>query len=322
MSISNVHVLFPSPAPKPLQIGLVNIMPDAAFLATEQQFAELVARAAGRRPCRLHLFTLPEVVRSGAAATHASETYRSVEQMWAEPLDGLIVTGTEPRQPDLAQEAYWPSLTRVIDWAADHTASTIFSCLAAHAAVQYLDGIKRHRRATKLTGVFGATTTADHWLTSDLAPPLLTPHSRWGHVEETDLAAKGYQVLTRADATGANLFTKPCGSTFVFLQGHPEYAGDALQLEYRRDVRRYLTGERDDYPALPVDVFKPATAARLEELAKAAMATRDASLLAEVSRLAKAGRGPTPWGGQAGQLYANWLRYLSDHRRGVARVAM
>lgn len=322
MSISeNVHTLFPSATPEPLTIGLVNIMPDAAFLATELQFAELVGNAGGRKPARLHLFTLPEVAREGAAADRAAVHYRSIEQLRTTRLDGLIVTGTEPRQPDLSQETYWPSLTRVIDWAEDNTASTIFSCLAAHAAVQHLDGIRRERRPTKLTGVFASEKAVDHWITDDLDTPVRTPHSRWGNVREADLSAKGYQILTRSNETGADLFTKSFGSTFLFLQGHPEYAADALQKEYRRDVRRYLTGERDSYPGIPVSVFKPATEAKLQELAHQALATRDPALLAEVSRLAKARSGPTAWSGQATQIYRNWLQFLADHRQGATQSA-
>ena len=320
MSISeNVHILFPSASPAPLQIGLVNIMPDAAFLETERQFSGLVEGAAGRRPSRIHLFTLPEVVREGAAAIHAGTHYRSVEQLWPTRLDGLIVTGAEPRQPDLSQESYWPSLTRVIDWAEDNTASTIFSCLAAHAAVQHLDGVRKQRRPTKLTGVFDCERVANHWSTDDIGTPIKTPHSRWGHVTETDLAAKGYQVLTRSEATGANLFAKSFGSQFLFLQGHPEYAGDALQKEYRRDVRRFLTGERDVYPSLPLNVFRPATEAKLELLALRAKQTRDPGLLTEVSRLAKTRSGPSDWAPGATQLYANWLRYLLEQRRDLSR---
>ncbi len=322
MSVSdNVHVLFPSAGEAPIEIGLVNIMPDAAFLATELQFAELLGNAAGRRQWRLHLFSMPTVARAGAAADHASAHYRDIEQLWTSRLDGLIVTGTEPRQPDLSQETYWPDLTRVIEWAEDHTASTVFSCLAAHAVVQHLDGIRRERRPTKLTGVFPCQRAMDHWATDGIDDALRTPHSRWGNVREADLAAKGYQILTRSELTGADLFTKSFGSEFLFLQGHPEYSADALQKEYRRDVRRFLAGERDDYPGIPVNVFKPTTEARLRDLAKRAIDTRDPAILTEVSQLTKVRTSRTTWGEQATQIYGNWLSFLEESRHDVARPA-
>ena len=59
-------------------------------------------------------------------------------------MDALIITGAEPRAEAICdEEPYWPALTRLIDWAEIGTISTLFSCLAAHAAVLHLDGIKR-----------------------------------------------------------------------------------------------------------------------------------------------------------------------------------
>ena len=63
--------------------------------------------------------------------------------MWDTRLDGLIVTGTEPKSKNLDDEPYWAALPQVIDWAREHTHSTIWSCLAAHAAVLHTDGIER-----------------------------------------------------------------------------------------------------------------------------------------------------------------------------------
>src|SRR5438067_8140294 len=44
------------------------------------------------------------------------------------------------------------SLTRVLEWAEDHTHSTVLSCLAAHAGILHLDGIEnaRDRKSTRL----------------------------------------------------------------------------------------------------------------------------------------------------------------------------
>ncbi len=45
----------------------------------------------------------------------------------------MIITGTEPRQPELREEPYWGSLTDLFSWAEENTSSAILSCLAAHA---------------------------------------------------------------------------------------------------------------------------------------------------------------------------------------------
>src|SRR5579864_2571933 len=122
-------------------VALVNNMPDAALRTTERQFRELLTAASQGRDVRLVLFALPDIARSAAASAHIAAHYRDISELWGSRVDGLIVTGTEPRVPVLDDEPYWPALTRLVGWAENHTGSTIWSCLAAHAAVLHTDGI-------------------------------------------------------------------------------------------------------------------------------------------------------------------------------------
>ena len=122
-----------------LHIGLVNNMADAAMSATEQQFLTLLEAAARDMPVHVTLYALPEVARKPFGQRHVGSFYWGIEQLWEQPPeqypDGLIVTGREPRTPDLRDEAYWPSFARVLEWAQEHARSAVWSCLAAHAAV-------------------------------------------------------------------------------------------------------------------------------------------------------------------------------------------
>ena len=72
-----------------------------------------------------------------------------------ENLDALIITGAQPQADRLSNEPYWEELVEIIDWAKTNTASTILSCLAAHAGVLHLDGVERRPLPEKCTGVFG-----------------------------------------------------------------------------------------------------------------------------------------------------------------------
>src|SRR5579862_9380020 len=141
-------------SPGPLTIGLVNNMPDAALKSTERQFRELLTSAAGDAPVRLRYFSLPDVPRSAAGQAYVAEHHEPIETLWGGTFDGLIVTGNAPRAVRLADEPYWPALAKLVDWADAHTISTVWSCLAAHAAVLRLDGIERRPLAGKLSGVF------------------------------------------------------------------------------------------------------------------------------------------------------------------------
>src|ERR1700728_4969167 len=100
-----------------IAIGLVNNMPDAAVEATERQFADLIRAATPNAVVLLKLFSIPQVPR-GAEMRHAlSERYRDISELWDTPLDGLIVTGSEPRANNLMDEPYWKTLSTVVDWA-------------------------------------------------------------------------------------------------------------------------------------------------------------------------------------------------------------
>src|SRR5260370_8324934 len=114
-----------------LELGLVNNMPDAALESTERQFIELLRAAAGDIPVRLRLFALPDVPRSDAGRAHLNAGYAGLDELWDSRLDGLIVTGTEPRAPELSDEPYWGSFVNLLHWAEKNPPSTIWPCPAA-----------------------------------------------------------------------------------------------------------------------------------------------------------------------------------------------
>ncbi len=298
----------------PLVVGLVNNMPDAALRSTERQFRELLADAAGRRAVRLRVFSLPGLARSQAGRDYIRDNHEDIERLWDAELDGLIVTGTEPRAADLTAEPFWPALTRLVDWAAEHTAATVWSCLAAHAAVHYLDGIARQARNAKLSGVYDCIQAADHALLGRGPARWRTPHSRCNELPESALLAHGYQILSRADGAGVDIFAKRERSLFLFLQGHPEYDAGALLREYRRDVGRFLAGERDSYPDMPYGYFDDTVAQAMLAFRERALRVRDAVLLADFPTAATQHTPHAPWHGAARRLFANWLSYLADAR--------
>jgi len=308
-------VRFRSAAPACLEIGLINNMPDAALDATVRQFRALLAATADDFDVRLRLFTLPEVPRSDLGRQLLAG-YSDISQLWSSRLDGLIITGAEPRAADLADEPFWNSLTRVLEWAEAHTHSTILSCLAAHAGILHLDGIARRPLSDKRFGIFECARVTDHPLTDSAPARIAMPHSRWNEIPEEALLACGYRVLTRSADAGVDAFVKQRKSLFVFFQGHPEYDATTLLLEYRRDVGRYLRRERETYPTMPQGYFDPETIDALNALEVRAREDRREELLAEFPTAMAAGKLKNNWRSAAEQLYHNWLRYISAAKAG------
>jgi homoserine O-succinyltransferase len=306
-----------APAAPPLTVGLVNLMSDAALQVTERQFRAVFAVASPRRPVLLRLFTLPEVARTRAGLSHLARHYERIEALWTSRLDGLIVTGAEPVTQRLQDEPYWPSLTRLADWAAANTASTIWSCLSAHAVALYLDGLARVPVGQKISGLYECQAIAPDPLLDGLPARWRWPHSRYNGLAEEALASHGYRILSRAGSAGADIFVKPHGSLFVFHQGHPEYDPGALVREYRRDVRRYILGERDTYPPLPEAVFDERYAAHFAALRDRAERDR-AAVSPDDFPTIPAARLAHGWREPAGRLYANWLGLLARSRSGAA----
>lgn len=297
-----------------LKIGLINNMPDGALEATERQFLSLLQTASGRMDVHLSLFSLPGIPRSGLAARRINSAYRSVEYLWDTRLDGLIVTGREPLAPDLAAEPYWTSFTEVLEWAKTNTYSTVWSCLAAHAAIQSLDGIRRVRTQTKHCGVFECTRAMDHLLMAGAPPQLRLPHSRWNGISDEALTGCGYRVLTRTADGGVDTFIKQNRSLFLFFQGHPEYDSDTLLLEYRRDVGRYLRGDTKAYPSIPSNYFDQDAAARLNALQNDAISRSDTDIFQRLSGILSAVKTENTWRTTATCIYSNWLRYISAQK--------
>lgn len=309
------------PREGPLLVVLVNNMPDAALAATESQFGSLLAAAAGPLPVRLRHCWLPEVPRGAQALERIGRSYFPLEEVLAEPPDALIVTGMEPRAPVLEEEPYWARMVQLLEWADAHTASSIWSCLAAHAAAQALAGVRRRRLSEKCFGVFGHDLLAGHMLLREVIPPLATPHSRWNELPMEELQAAGFEVLSAARATGADLFVRTGRSLLVGFQGHPEYEDVTLLKEYRRDVGRFLRGEQPGWPRLPQGYFSEPGLAELARYRREAEAAPDPARFADFPLQALAAGLDAPWRPAAIAIYRNWLGHIAAVRGRSRRPA-
>jgi len=298
-----------------IRIALINNMPDPALEDTEVQFYELLDAAAGDIPISLKLFSLPELPRNDAGQRHLNNFYFDINELLNGRFDGVIMTGTEPRQPNLRDEPYWPVLIKVLDWAETNTASTVLSCLAAHAGVLYSDGIPRHRLADKQFGVFEYKKVRDHALTAGGGNTMQIPHSRWNEVRADALDSCGYEVLVQSAQAGIDLFVKKKrDSLFVHFQGHPEYGTRTLLKEYRRDIKRFLRGERETYPSMPQGYFDAAVTKLLSEFRDKVTENPREELLAEFPETAVASALHETWKASAASVYRKWLQYLVSRK--------
>jgi len=240
-------------------VALVNAMSDAALAITERRFSRLLQSALPGCAVTLRCVTLPEIARGEMAAARIARFYTSMADIVATPPDAVIFSGAEPVTDDLRDEAFWPSLTALFDWVQMQQIPSLFSCLAAHAAVLHYSGVRRRRLGRKVSGIYEQSPVPEasvpaHRLLRNLPGTFKVAHSRWNELDAADLAASGYQILTRGPQTGVDMFVPRDGAPQVFLQGHPEYEESALDGEYRRDLRRFANGETRVPPEPPEHV--------------------------------------------------------------------
>ena len=258
-----------------LHIGLLNMMPDAALGATERQFFRLVGESNQIAQFYMHPFTVPALPRGAEAQAYIDRYYESFEQIKAQGLDALIITGANVTQPDLSKEPFWQPLIEVIDWAYDNVTSTLCSCLATHAVLQFRYQQRRRHLGFKRWGVYSQRVVdRRHPLVAGTNTRFDVPHSRFNQIDREQFTAAGLHVLVESAEAGVHLAVSEDLFRIVFFQGHPEYDINSLLKEYKREVTRYARGEREDYPPFPDNYFTVQAEAILDEHRARVMAAR------------------------------------------------
>ncbi|MEK6550649.1 MAG: homoserine O-succinyltransferase, partial [Pseudomonadota bacterium] len=258
-----------------LHIGLLNMMPDAALAATERQFFRLVGESNAIAQFYMHPFTLKELKRGAEGQAHVDRYYETFDAIQKQGLDALIVTGANVTQPDLSRESFWKPLNAVIDWAYENVTSTLCSCLATHAVLQMRHGQKRRPMGFKRWGVYPhRVVERRHPLVADVNTRFDVPHSRYNDISREQFEAAGLHVLVESEIAGVHLAVSEDWFRMVFFQGHPEYDTVSLLKEYKREIERFVRGERVDYPPYVENYFTLQNRAILAEYRERLIAAR------------------------------------------------
>ena len=191
-----------------LHIGLLNMMPDAALAATERQFLRLIGESNPIAQFFVHPFTLDALPREPSAREHIDRYYESFEQIKDKGLDALIITGANVIGADLSREVFWRPLIEVADWAHENVTSTLCSCLATHAVLDFRYGQKRIKQRRKKWGVYRHRVVDHaHPLVVDINSEFDVPHSRWNSVDPGQFTSAGLKILVTGDDGCVHLAT-------------------------------------------------------------------------------------------------------------------
>ncbi len=289
-----------------LHLGFLNMMPDAAFLATERQFFRLATAATNIVQIYIHPIRCEGVKRSAAIEAHIADYYHDFASLKTKGLDALIVTGANPQFSDLTQEPYWAHATEIFHWAEKNVASVFFSCLASHAVLQAQYGLKRRPLAQKLWGVYShRVVDSRHPLVANINTRFDMPHSRGNELSPERFLSKDLKLLVTGEEVGVAIATSSDGFKQIFCQGHPEYDTASLLKEYQREVGRFIDGERADFPPLPVGYDSAAIMALLSDFEGQIKANKQR--LSDFPAEAMMAQLDNTWRDTAKAIFSNWL---------------
>ncbi len=218
---------------RPLQIGLLNLMPDK--IATETQIARLV----GSTPLQVEL----TLVRIGSRASkntsedHLISFYRTWDEVKDRHFDGFIITGAPIETLPFDDVTYWPELTEILDWTTTNVHSTFSICWGAMAALWRFHGVPKHTLQEKAFGVFRHRNLqpASPYL-AGFSDDFAVSVSRWTEVRRADIEpVPGLELLMESDETGSCLISEEEGRR-LYMLNHIEYDSTTLANEYFRDI--------------------------------------------------------------------------------------
>jgi homoserine O-succinyltransferase len=237
---------------RPLRVLVLNLMPMKEV--TEADLLRLLSHTP--LPVKLDFLKLKTHTPKHVSAEHMERFYLDFESVEEGRYDGLIVTGAPVEKLPFEEVHYWEELRHIFDWARLHVTSTLYICWAAQAALYYFYGIPKYPLPQKMFGIFRHTLLEPSLpIFRGFDEAFFVPHSRHTEIRREDiLQVPALRLLSESEEAGVYMVMSRGGREF-YLTGHSEYAPDALDGEYRRDLAKGLPiglpkhYYRDDDPA-------------------------------------------------------------------------
>ncbi len=292
-----------------LHIGLLNMMPDAALVATERQYMRLVGACNQIVQLYVYPFSIPGLPRSKATRAYIDRYYAEFDRLRDDGLDALIISGANVTNPSIELEPFWQPLQEIVAWAREHVTSILCSCLSTHALVKHLHQVDRRPLPQKQWGVYSHRVRDRlHPLLREIDTRFDAPHSRWNEVSRDDLEVAGLRILVESDVAGVHLAVSSDGFRIVYFQGHPEYDRTSLLKEYKREMLRFLNREIDAPPPYPEHYFSAGLATAADAHLRRALSARAAGeALPEFPEDELEPYLDNTWGDTSRAIFNNWL---------------
>ncbi|MFO1105805.1 MAG: homoserine O-succinyltransferase [Amaricoccus sp.] len=242
---------------RPLQIGLVNLMPKK--VTTETQFARLI----GATPLQIELtlIRMSEHQSKNTSAAHLEAFYQPFRVARRRKFDGLIITGAPIEHLDFEAVSYWAELRELFDWTQTNVHHTIGVCWGGMAMLHHFHGVPKHMLPAKAFGCYRHLRVpgASARFLQGFSDRFLVPVSRWTEMRAEDIDLHpDLEILIDSDEVGPCLIDDPSHRA-LYMFNHLEYDSTTLKEEYDRDILAGMLA------VPPVDYFPEGNPSRAPE---------------------------------------------------------
>jgi homoserine O-succinyltransferase len=218
---------------RPLEIALLNLMPNKAV--TARQFQKLFDGAASN--VRLTLIRPGSYQPKNSDPIYLARHYRTWRAVEHRRFDGLIVTGAPVEHLDFEEVAYWEELQQIFDWAREKETQVFAICWAGQAALYHFHGVPKNGLPAKAFGVYTQRCWRPHRLLEGLEAGFPTPVSRHTEVTLANLAKHSALSVLAASPESGVCLVEDQKSRVIAMFNHLEYERETLGEEFRRDLK-------------------------------------------------------------------------------------
>ncbi len=222
---------------RPLKLLILNLMPTK--ITTESQ----LLRKLSNTPLQIEVEFLRTISHDSKNVdiSHLESFYRSFEEVQDNFYDGMIITGAPVENLDFQDVDYWPELCQIMEWTKTNVHCTLHICWGAQAGLFYHYGIPKYSLPQKLSGIFRHVSLSPNSpIFRGFDDRFYMPHSRYTEVLPEDIEKHPLLELMAISDKAGVFMVKSENSRQFFITGHPEYDGDTLALEYKRDLDKGL----------------------------------------------------------------------------------
>lgn len=221
---------------RPLQIGLLNLMPMKEF--AEMDFYRILSHS--RFDVQVTPIKLSGQKYKNAPQEYVDKYYTDFHDLKDFPFDGFIITGAPVEQFPFEEVRYWDQMLEVYQWCEKHPRmSKIHICWGSQAALYAQFGIVKHPVPQKVFGIFDQMAKPIP-LFEGLTPYFPMPQSRHTEIDPSQLTRESrLEIVAMSPLSGAGVIQR-VGTSEFYVTGHLEYSPVRIDFEYHRDLEKNL----------------------------------------------------------------------------------